>query len=77
MVNSVRRSELTEIRIEPITYQGRQLIEIRVWVKSNSKLSRTKRGFTLPCEAYPDFVRMVVAVAKALEEADKTAAQNT
>ncbi len=66
---SFRKNHDEEVRVSIREYQGREFIDLRVWVErdnGHAEFSPTKKGLTLSCYALPELKKAILALEEEL-----------
>lgn len=58
------------LRVSEVVFQGRKLLNIRVWYKdeSDGQIHPTKKGFTIDAGQYADFIEAVTIAGRWFEQ---------
>jgi hypothetical protein len=69
LISKFRKNALEEIQISAREFQGRQLVDIRIFVGARGQETRpTKKGISIPIELYGEFGKAIDSLEEILEE---------
>ena len=69
LISKFRKNSFEEIQISAREFQGRQLIDIRIYVGSRGQETfPTKKGVCIPIEIYREFKKAISNLEDILEE---------
>ncbi|MBA7550194.1 hypothetical protein ES705_42702 [subsurface metagenome] len=69
LVAKIRKNTFEEIQISAREYQGRQLVDIRIFVgERGQETIPTKKGISIPIEIYHDFGKGIDSLEEILIE---------
>lgn len=69
LISKFRKNAFQEIQISAREYQGRQFVDIRIFVGSRGQETvPTKKGIYIPIELYGEFKKAIRSLEDALEE---------
>ena len=69
LISKFRKNSLEEIQVSVREYQGRQLVDVRIFVGPRGDETRpTKKGVSLPIELFRQLRDAIAMVEEVLEE---------
>jgi len=71
VISKFRKNTFEEIQVAAREYQGRQLVDIRIYAGSRGEETvPTKKGVSIPIELYGEFKKAINALEDVLQEED-------
>jgi hypothetical protein len=69
LIAKFRKNTLEEIRISATEFQGRQLVDIRIFAGPRGQETvPTRKGISIPIELYDEFKKAINSLEEILEE---------
>lgn len=72
ILGKLKKNVFEEVLVALTEFKNQRVIDIRVWFGSGAKRVATKKGITLSRSLFPEFVKLVLSVEKALEKEENT-----